>query len=240
MHFMFSDVINDSDLSANANEFVPTPFSGNELFDAGFEVVQSNDIIEPEKYIQNETIESVKHDDLLISTDASHVDPEPYNAAELIKTEASEIEALIAPIEPQNVVAPAPEPLIEPIVEIDSKPAIIAATVVATAAAVGIAKAPLKKSIDAKKTDVKSKVAPIKKTTTSTITSKVAAKTGTVPSKTTAPKVASRTIAPKVSTVTEKKTSVTSTTARKPLSNGSMYYDLKSEHTTDHGFINNK
>lgn len=213
-------------MSADANEFVPTaPIS-----DIDFEPVQSSGIIEPEPYIQTETHEPfIQLEQPLISTneaDSFTLKMDQLSLTENIPTteQKSEFEALIA----QSVESvPQPEQVVESSV---SEPIVAAAAVAATtaavaAAAVGVAKATAaspktKTTTDTKKTDVKGKVAPIKRPTAATITSKLAAKpsTTTATKTTVAPRVASRTLAPKVG---EKKTTTTSTITRKPLSNGS-------------------
>lgn len=219
-------MINQSDLSVEANEFVPTaPIS-----DIDIEPVQSSSIIEPEPYIQTETHEPfIQQEQLLIST--NEADPFTLKMNQLSLTEpipTTEFEALIAqqPVEP----VPQPEQVVESSV---SEPIVAAAAIAATtaavaAAAVGVAKAAAaslktKTTTDTKKTDVKGKVPPIKRptaATTTTTTSRLAAKpsTTTATKTTVAPRVASRTLAPKVG---EKKTTTTTTITRKPLSNGS-------------------
>lgn len=216
-------------MSVDANEFVPTaPVS-----DIDFEPVQSSGIIEPEPYIQTETHEPFIQQEQLLNLN-NEADPFTLKMDQLSLTEniptieqKSEIEALIAqkPVEP----IPQPEQVVESSV---SEPIVAAAAIAATtaavaAAAVGVAKAAAaspktKTTTDTKKTDVKGKVAPIKRptATTTTTTSRLAAKpsTTTTTKTTVAPRVASRTLAPKVG---EKKTTTTTTITRKPLSNGS-------------------
>lgn len=216
--FSFVDVINHSGLSADANEFVPTVIDANE-FDDGFEAVQSCDISNPEQNIRNESIESIQQHQSSVSIDEPCIDSEAIIPAESLQPEQkSEIEPLIQ-IQAEPVVESASEPVVAPAAAI----AVAATTaVVAAAAAVGVAKtASLKKPTDAKKTEIKSKAAPLKKAATTTA-SKVAAKpSNTVAPRAAAPKVASRTIPPKVGTTTEKKTTTASLVNRKPISNGS-------------------
>lgn len=244
LSFLIPDVINQSDLSIEANEFVPTA----PVADVDFEPVQSLGIIETEPYTlnqsQNEVHEPFIQDQQISATNEQLIDTNPSllkfdelslneNILTTEQQQQPEIETLIAqqPTEPEPELQPQPEPVVESNV---SEPVVAAAAIAATtaavaAAAVGVAKAAASskpKPSETKKTDVKGKVAPIKKPTAPiTTTSKLAAKpsTTTATKTTTAPRVASRTVtsAPKVGGVAEKKTTTTSTVTRKPLSNGS-------------------
>lgn len=206
--------------SADANENVPVaPVS--ETKDA-----MSFDFSEPEPYRANEIAQQFEQP--LIPTEEPHIEPE-IPSAQFIPNEQTP-EAEVAQLN-ESASAPVPEPE-PPVVENESvvKEAAIAAVAVAATTAVIAAKTATSsksKATDPKKTDIKGKVAPIKRPTTTTLTA--ASKLGAKPSTTTAsktaaaPRVASRTVAPKVASTTEKKTTATTTTARRPLSNGSKY-----------------
>lgn len=213
---------NKCDLSIHANEFVPSaPVADTEVVS-----IHSFDAPQPDPYVQTESQDLLQPELPLISTEEPHIEHETHLLTESIPAEQNvSVEAPIVLVE----AAPQSEP--KPVIESSIGEPIVVAAAVATAtaamaaAAVSVVKgAPLKKTTDAKKTDVKSKISPIKKPST-TITSKVAAKPSvTAASKTAAPKVASRTVAPKVGTTIEKKTTTSTLTARKPLSNGSKYH----------------
>lgn len=222
-------MINLSDLSVEANEFVPTaPASEIE-----FEPVQSSGIVEPEPYIQTETHEHfIQQEQPLVALGEQINEAAVVSKmSELILSENIPINEakpeIEAPFIAQQPTEPEPSQTFEssgsePVV---AAAAIAATTAAVTAAAVGVAKAASPKTTkptDAKKSDVKGKVAPIKKPTT-TATSKLTAKpsTTTATKTTAAPRVASRTVAPKVGATAEKKTTTTTNVTRKPLSNGS-------------------
>lgn len=234
-------MINQSDLSVEANEFVPV----DPVLDNIFEPIQSSDIIvpEPEPYVQTGTQELVQLEHssnkfLNFGLPAAlteqkqnveqteHIEPvqhiEKVEEIEVPFAQEQPSEPAHDP-EPEHQYQTQPEPFIESSVcEPVEAAAAVAATTAVAAAAVGIAKAATTKAkqTDTKKSDLKGKVAPIKKPTTTA--SKVTAKpTGTTAPKTTvAPKVAPRTVAPKVGSTVEKKTT-TSALTRRPLSNGS-------------------
>lgn len=235
-------MINDSALSINANEYVPC-FP---VCDIGFETIKPSNIdeqeqqleprLEPEPYLltdHNQQMEShgiEQHGQSLLFTD-----PPSQTIKEIIPHQQTEHEIPMA-----QATEPEPQSVITSNIcddkEVVANAAAVSTAAVAGAATVGIAKAasPKAKPIDVKKIDSKVKAAPIKKaatTTTTTATSKVAAARTSASkmddkSKTAAPKIASRTVASKVSTIADKKTTVTSTVARKPASNGSKYYSF--------------
>lgn len=210
---------NQSDLSVHANEFVPSA----PVDDTEVETIKFDDVAQPEPFVQSESFKLIQTDQPLISTEEPRIESETLSQTELIQieqnTSAEAPIALVEPLEPVIDQSSIGEPIV-------AAAAVATATVAVAAAAVGVVKAlPLKKTTEIKKTDAKSRVSPIKRvsaTTTTTTTSKLAAKPGvTAASKTAAPKVASRTIAAKVGAATEKKTTTSTLTARKPLSNGS-------------------
>lgn len=228
---LFPDVINDSALSINANEFVPSfPVS-----DTGFEAINTAKVVEPQPqpepylptdHIQQMELLGLEHGQPLLAADP----PTAHSIEELIPHQQTECEIPAAPVTEAE-----PQPVITSSIS-DDKDAVanaataLTAAAVAGAAIVGTVKAasPKAKPTDAKKIDSKLKAAPIKKTATTTTTSKVAAARTSATktddkSKAAAPKIASRTVASKVGSVADKKPTVTSTVARKPASNGSKY-----------------
>lgn len=245
IHIFLSDVINDSALSINANEFVPSfPVS-----DVDFETISASNIVElepqqeqrlepdPEPYLLTDHNQHLdfhgieQHGEPLLATDP----PTSHSIEEIIPHQQTEYEIPMA-----QVTEPETHSEITSSLSDDKDAAIktaaaltAAAAAVAGAATVGAAKvaaSPKAKPTDTKKVEPKLKAAPIKKTTTTTTAaSKVAAaRTSALKtddkSKTAAPKIASRTVASKVGTTADKKTTVTSTAARKPASNGSKYH----------------
>lgn len=230
-------MINDSALSINANEFVPSfPVS-----DVGFEAINASNVVEPEPHLEPEPepylradhsqqveLHAIEHDQPLLAGDT----PAAQSFEEIMSHQQTECEIPAAPVadaEPQSVIASS----ISDDKDAATNAAAALTAAVAGAAIVGTVKAasPKAKPTDAKKVDSKLKTAPIKKTTTTTATTKVAAArtSATKPddkSKPAAPKIASRTVASKVGSTADKKPTVTSTVPRKPASNGSKYHSL--------------
>lgn len=231
-------MINDSALSINANEFVPSfPVS-----DVGFEALNTENVVEPEPHLEPEPepephltssdhnqpmeLHETEHGELLVSADP----PTAHSIEEIMTHQHIECEIPVAPVvepEPQSVITSS---ICDDKDAVTNAAAAVAAAAVAGVAAVGIVKAssPKAKPTDTKKVDSKVKAAPIKKTPTTTTTSKVAAARTSASkiddkSKPTAPKVASRTVASKVGSTADKKSTATSTVLRKPASNGSKY-----------------
>lgn len=235
-------MINDSALSINANEFVPSfPVS-----DVGYEAIKTSHIIEPESHLEPEPylptdhsqqveLHAIEHDQPLLAADPSKA----HSIEEIMSHQQTECEIPAAPVneaEPQSVITSS---ISDDKDAATNAAAAVTAAAVAGAAIVGAAsvKAASSKAkpTDAKKVDSKLKAAPIKKTaTTTTTTSKVAAARTSATktddkSKTAAPKIAARTVASKVGSTADKKPTVTSTVARKPASNGSKYHSFKQQ-----------
>lgn len=234
-------MINQSDLSINADEYVPIAQDA-DVLSSGFPGP------EPEPYRVDEIVH--QYEQQLISTDEPHVEPNDLLNDVIPNDQKPVAEIVIAQPEPAQEFTPTPETVAvaetaaaasepEPLVEenLVKEVAVAAAAVAATTAIVAAtavsatktAASPKAKPTDAKKPETKGKVPPIRRpTATATATSaasKVAAKPSTtLASKTAAaPRVASRTVAPKVASTTEKKTTTTTTATRKPISNGSKY-----------------
>lgn len=227
----FAEILDNTGLSADANEFVPTPDLVPDVFDVQPTIPIVSNV--PQGMEQSEDSSSdescaceggfVGETDLL-----SKFLREDLAAG---KCTQEEYDGMMNQIIASEKAAEAlnQEPVVESSAsnEVAAVAAVVATTAVA-AAAVGVEKAaPKPKAAEAKKPEVKSRVAPIKKATTTTAT-KVAAKPSTTAPKAAAPRLATRTVPPKVSSVTEKKPA-TSTVTRKPLSNGSKWQSCEDE-----------
>lgn len=260
---IFAEVIKLSELSINADEFVPpnAPVS-----DIGFDAVQSVNLLEPEpepcnqpeQINQFESNDFMQHEQPLMAAEQFHEksvdllnfsgEPKPeleIPTAQLIESEPE------PQIEPQTQPQPQPQP--EPVIESSNinevsdatvgGAAIAVTTAAVAAAAVGVSKLTSAKAkpIDAKKPEAKGKVAPIKKPTT--VTSKVTSKLSTAKTddkpKVTAKATPRTSLTSKVSSTTDKKP-ISSTTARKPLSNGSKSNATFIYNSVKHiSFVNN-
>lgn len=227
--------MNDSALSINANEFVPSfPVS---------EAVNTQNVVEHEPHLEPEFEPhhtSSDHNQAMELHETAHgesllaVDPPTANSIEeTVAYQHIESEIAVAPAaeaEPQSVIASS---ICGDTDAVTNAAAAVATAAVAGVAAVGIVKAasPKAKPTDTKKVDSKVKAAPIKKTAPTTVTSKVAAARTSASKiddklKTATSKVASRTVPPKVGSTADKKSTVTSTVPRKPASNGSKYHSV--------------